>query len=274
MPANSDPTRAMLVIGARFGDTLTKKTNDTPLKAITEGKIAIFAQQLEREVRNIFSSLACAGAAALLICESALAGAVSYGSTYDLTLLGQMSGLSNFSGVVFDGKGQSFTRTTAQGESIAIAITESEAAIGGGAYTLHFELRGDRDLFPFLGQIDGLANQREDGFVGLGIAGNPLDLTSPAALTSAVVKMIRADGTTLTGYDFIGYVPSTSAWDGTFPRSGHLVGWTELGARGVFGIDIDIIIESPLPVSEPSTFALTLISLALAAAFSAPFVRR
>jgi len=180
---------------------------------------------------------------------------VNPGSTYGAVLLGAStaasggvnSGTSVFNPVTFDGSAETFTRTMTGGSTEKITINESQSDLGGGAYSIHFSINSDKDIFPVVG---------ENGLMNIGFPSNPLDLLDSVLVTSWRLTYFNAAGAPLASSLF---ATPTTVWDGNFLGPSFAGGFVNAGAQGVMGITLDINVSH---VPEPASLALMGIALA------------
>jgi hypothetical protein len=204
--------------------------------------------------------IACA--ALLSIPMVAGAGIIDVGSTYSVRVRGGSSGISDYAAVTFDGNPETFARTFATGASIPVTITESETALGNGAYGILIRLTTTGDFFP---------DANEAGIARIGDGSNPLDLLAAAGLEEAVLSFY-AGGTLAASTDFFALAPgyffgSTDPWDGYFHSTTNGFGFLGVGGVGIDRIDMQFRVQGPTSVPEPGSGALLGVGLAgLAAA--------
>lgn len=207
-----------------------------------------------------FRPLLIALALGLSAAATQAAPIVPTGSTYDFALRGQVSGYTGVGGVVFDGVAHAFTRTLWDGRTLQMTINESQQDLGGGQYRILIDLVADGDIFPYQGPIGQLANDREYGYLGLGVAGDALNLFTGVRLDSAIYRVFNGAGTMLADSDLAGFVQNRDPWDGTVPKQGYVVGYNNLGNVDARHLQLDMVVSS-LRVPEPGALALASLGL-------------
>lgn len=206
----------------------------------------------------------CALALGSLAAQAALI--VPVGSTYDIGLLGQVSGHTHLSNVSFDGQAHQFIRSIANGgPTLNMTLSATQTDLGNGQFRILFDLRADGDMFPYQGPIGPLANDREYGLVGLGYGGDALDLLQPLQLQSAVVRLLNQAGGVIGSDQFVDMVPQSDPWGGVFPKLGYLAGFGNAGNWGTHGLQLELLL-GPQTSAVPEPQSLALVGLALLAA--------
>lgn len=217
-------------------------------------------QTFRKLAATVATAALTAGAAFAPSAQAALI--VPVGSTFDMSITGQVSGGTYVSGVVFDGVAQNFTRTMTNGVTLNMSVNESQQDLGNGQFRILIDIHADGDIFPYQGPIGQLANDRESGFLGVGAANDPLNLLSQVKLDSAVLRMLNGAQQVLGQNDFVDLVNQTDPWNGAFPNPGFIAGYGNAGNFDVRTIQLDLVVSAVNHVPEPG--ALALVALALA----------
>lgn len=126
-------------------------------------------------------------------------------------------------------------------------ITESEQALPRGSAEIDFVMKTDVDIFP-TGFSPNMAQ------AGLGENSDPVKLSVPFDLTSALMTVKNGGGTVIGFADFIGAVAQPSPWNGFFPATFGIIGFT--GIQGDDSQEIDLQFISAPTTPEPGILAL------------------
>jgi hypothetical protein len=182
----------------------------------------------------------CAG---LLLAVSSSAQAspiVLAGSTYDLFLQGQVSG------VPFGASVQFGTPEVDVRAGLALSISDSETDLGGGVHRITVSVSADGDLFPTLS---------EQSFQGLGRFGDGLDLAQSVYLLDARIKLYTPTGLLFSTSNLADDYRAlfSNPWDGFFPVPGAYFFIGNVGGNGVNGVTFEFEVTE---VPEPATLAL------------------
>lgn len=181
---------------------------------------------------------------------------VQVGSTFDLSITGQVSGGTYVSGVVFDGVAQNFTRTMTNGVTLNMSVNESQQDLGNGQYRILIDITADGDIYPYQGPIGQLPNDRESGFLGVGAGNDPLNLLGLVKLESAVIHLFNGAQQQVGQGDFISFITQKQPWNGTFPDPGFIAGFGNAGNFGIQGVQLDLVVSNVNNVPEPGALAL------------------
>lgn len=213
-----------------------------------------------------FRRLAATTATTLMLSAVALSAhatpVVQMGSTYDLGIRGEVSGMTWVPSVVFDGVAQNFTRTRSDGVTLNMSVNESQQDLGNGQYKLFFDMFADGDIFPFQGTIGNNQNEREYGVMSIGAGANPLDLLLPAVqLDSVMLRVFNGAGQSLGAFEMIDLITKTQPWGGSIGDPGQMIGLGNPGNYDVRHIQFELLVSQPSAVPEPQSIALVLLAL-------------
>ena len=188
-------------------------------------------------MKNATKWIGLALAALGLTIGRAEADIVQPGSTYQVAVLDSTGDGTAIGPFTVNGMAQNFTY-----HGVVITVTESESNLGGGQYSITINLSASSDIFPKPGGA---------GFVNVGVFSDPLALTAPFDLTSALLTYKNGSGSVVASADDIGVVAHPDPWDGFFPTSGIAEGFT--GTTGLDVQDINLQFQGTVLVPEPAT---------------------
>ena len=191
--------------------------------------------------KTLNSTLACLTLAA--VASTQAAPVVAVGSSYQANVWGLASGMTQMTGLTFDGVAES--RTSG---GTTVTINESQQDLGGGAHRVSFVYTSDVDMFPSAG---------ETGVVNIGYVSNPLDLLESVDLINGIVRMYDAAGGLLFGPGTFNN-PLVVPWDGYWIDSNTFGGFGSVGGRNIRRIELDINVAV---IPEPHSVALVLMAL-------------
>jgi hypothetical protein len=155
---------------------------------------------------------------------------VTNGSSYNFILFTGPGGGSNLVGpTTFDGLAEVFALNAGG----LATVSESQTDLGGDQFQIDLSIVGNAELFPsVLGGSSGVVN--------IGRASDPLDLTQPFMLTSAILTYTRGNGIVFSSDDFINAVANQDPWDGFFAQSAFAVGFTNAVGQDIRRVDLSL----------------------------------
>jgi len=194
------------------------------------------------------------GVAALLACASqAHADVLTPGSNFLLTMENTAASLEQSQLITVNGLPDTFDFG-----SVPVSVTVTDSPIGGGVEKIALVISANQDIFPSATQGAG------NWFIGIGDGSSPMQLSEPVTLTSALMTAtIPPPNSFPIFFDFIGYVPDPSPWNGEFIGNGLLGGFFNATGYNIQQVELDLTVN---PVPEPLTLSLFGAGLAGAAA--------
>jgi hypothetical protein len=184
----------------------------------------------------------------------ARAGIIVPNSTYDVFVFEVPTDNDGVASSTFtvNGTPQNFTFN-----GVTITVKESEASLGGGQFTVTIDLSASQDIYPDGGVTTDTTDFAIGGF------SDPLKLTTPAELTSAVVTYTQGNGNVLATANDIGGVTNPNPWDGFFDAPGIAQGLTNSSAHDIQDINV-VFTLTALATPAPEPASLTLLGLGVA----------
>ncbi|MFA9439924.1 hypothetical protein ACDA63_09830 [Uliginosibacterium sp. sgz301328] len=148
----------------------------------------------------------------------------------------------------FDGLPTAFLRN-----GLDLALNESQTDLGSGNWLITLALTSRGDIFPGAADVS---------LLGMGIAGDGLDLTSAFRLDDARIQFITDEGQTLQTGNLAAFFPEYfgSPWNGDFGL-GILFSTGNVGDRGITEIRMLFSVSPFLAVPEPTALALVWVGL-------------